>query len=183
MPVDYKQVNLKGLLTLFTFDNKAALERYVRSVVIHQRDFVAFILACQRGALPLSHRAHFSGRLPKHLVPSEEDRRALEENGVGLLKPRAAKTTRKVFQLFRERRTLAGHMFFTPGLHEWHFFSFDQNDLLESSGNHWVQGAHMHFVNWLWPHVDPREVWSRFVCDSEKPNSSLHLRHSSGSAP
>ena len=182
MLVDYEPVDLKGLLTLFTFDNKVALERYARSVVIHQKDFVAFILACQHGALPLRHRAHFSQRLPEHLVPSDEDRHALEENGVGLLKPRARKTMRKVFQLFKERRTLAGHMFYTPGLHEWHFVSFDQNDLLERSGNHWVHGAHIHFVNWLWPHIEPREVWSRFVRHSEKPNSSLHLRHSSGSS-
>jgi len=182
MLVDYEAVDLKGLLTLFTFDNKVALKRYARSVVIHQRDFVALILACQRGALPLRHRAHFSQRLREHLVPSDEDRRALEENGVGLLKPRARKTMSKVFQLFKERRTLAGHMFYTPSLHEWHFFSFDQNDLLESSGNRWAHGAHIHFVNWLWPHVEPREVWSRFVRDSEKPSSSLHLRHSSGSS-
>jgi hypothetical protein len=88
-------------------------------------------------------------------VPSEEDHRALSENEVGLLKPRVRKTMRKVFQLFKERRTLAGHMFYTPGLHEWHFFSFDQNDLLETSGNHRVQGAHIHFLNWLWPHIEP----------------------------
>ena len=179
---DYEPVDLRGLLTLFTFDNKAPLELYARSIVIHQRDFVAVILGCHRGSLPLHHRVHFSERVPDHLVPSEEDRRAIEENGLGLLKPRAAKTMRKVFQLFKERRTLAGHMFYTARLHEWHFFCFDQNDLLESSGNHWVQGAHIHFINWLWPHVDPREVWSRFVRHSEKPHSTLHLRHASGSS-
>ncbi|MEI6137370.1 MAG: hypothetical protein WCQ48_08180, partial [Chloroflexota bacterium] len=81
---------------------------------------MALILACQRGILPLSHRPHYSQRVPEHLEPSAEDRRALEESGVGRLKPRAQKTMRKVFQLFKERRTLAGHMFYNAGLHEWH---------------------------------------------------------------
>lgn len=177
---NYKPIDLEGLLKLFTFSDKAALERYAKSLVIHQGDFVALIMACQRGVLPLSYRPHFSRRLPPHLEVSKEDRLALEQNGVGLLKPRAQKTMRKVFQLFKERKTLAGHMFYTRGLYEWHFACFDQNDLLEESGNHWVHGAHIHFVNWLWPHLDPREVWSQFARTGEKPGSSLHLRHDSG---
>lgn len=176
----YEPRDLEGFLKLFTFDNRRALERYARSLVIHSADFVAFIETCKRGVLPLRHRAHYSERLPEHLALTQDDHQALRRNGVGPLKPRAAKTVRKVFQTFKERQTLAGHMFFTPGLHEWHFFALDQNDLLDDRKNHWAHGAHFHFVNWLWPQLDPREVWSRLVIQREKPGSSLHVRHDSG---
>jgi hypothetical protein len=88
----------------------------------------------------------------------------------------------KVTQMFIERRNLAGHMFFTGGLHEWHFFSFDQNDLVEGTRNHWKGGAHVHFINWLWPHINPREMWAQFTLEAKKPNSALHIRHEVGLA-
>lgn len=180
---DYQPVDPQGLLTLFTFDNKKALKRFAERLVIHQADFVALILEASSGTFPLRYRAHHSQREPKHLHPTEEDRQALGENGIGPLKPAARKTLNKFVQMLRDRQHLSGHMFYTGNLHEWHFICFDQRDLAENlDRNHWTGGSHVHFINWLWPNIDPHEMWRRFVEDGEKPNSTLHIRHDSGAS-
>jgi len=174
---DYQPSDLEGLLTLFTFSDRRELIRYAKTVVLEGSDLAALILTCQKGNFPLQHRAFFSEHTPPHLVPTHSGREAIRANGVGPLTPRAAKTMRKVFQLFRERRELAAHMFYTEGLHEWHLMTFDQNDLLDGPGNHWSYGPHVHFINWLWPHRDPRHLWAGVVREGKKPSGSLHIRH------
>ena len=174
---DYQPSALEGLLSLFTFSDRRELIRYARTVVLDGSDLAAFILTCQTGKFPLRHRAFFSERPPSHLVPTDSDREAIQANEVGPLTPSAAKTVRKVSQLFVERRELAAHMFYTEGLHEWHLMTFDQNDLIESPGNHWSHGPHVHFINWLWTHRDPRDLWAGVVRAGKKPSGSLHIRH------
>ncbi len=172
----------RGFLKLFTFDKKRDLAKYTRTIVLYQRDFVDVVLACQEGALPFRHRAHYSERVPAHLVPSAEGLEALAGNRVGLLKPQARNTVRKIGHLMRERRWYAGHMFYTQNFYEWHFLVFDRADQAEGLESHWRGGSHLHFVNWLWPRLDPQEVWARFVEHNEKPASSLHIRDNSGAA-
>ena len=75
--------DIEGLLKIFTFDRKADLERYCRDVVVYQPDFVAFVLACDAGTLPLRHKIHFRDYVPQHLEPSESQREALGANGAG----------------------------------------------------------------------------------------------------
>jgi hypothetical protein len=81
-------------------------------------------------------------------------------------------------QMFEERRYLVGHMFYTPNLSEWHFFCFDQRDLEDERPNHWKEGPHVHFINWLWPGQDVKSVWSNFVGENQRPGNAIHLRFS-----
>jgi len=58
----------------------------------------------------------------------------------------------------------------------WHFFQFDQRDL-EDEQNHWKEGAHIHFLNWLWPNYDTKTLWANFTSGRAKMNDSLHVRY------
>ena len=171
-----KESNLEGLLKLFEFDKKRELERHCRTTVISKSEFANLVLACEMFGQPFLHRISYRDILPEHLHLSEADHKALADNGVGPLGPEAAKAVRKMAQMFEERRYLVGHIFYNSDFSRWHFFCFDQRDLEERKPNHWKEGSHVHFMNWLWPKQDAQSVWSEFVKGNYKPGNSIHLR-------
>jgi len=164
-----------ALLRLFHFDKKRELEQYCRTMVIDSSAFVDFILTCEMTGSPFLHEIHYRDHVPEHLSLKERDTAALAANGVGLLKPDAQKAVTKISQMFRDRRYLVGHIFYVPDLSKWHFFQFDQRDLQDES-NHWKEGTHLHFLNWLWPNLDAKTLWANFTSGKAKMNDSLHVR-------
>ena len=168
--------NTEVLLKLFTFDKKRELERYCREIVIDSTAFADFILACELGQFPFLHMIHYRDHMPEHLHLNDKDSAALAANPVGPLQPDAQKTVRKISQMFKDRRYLVGHIFYLPDLSKWHFFQFDQRDL-EDKENHWKEGAHIHFLNWLWPNYEPKTLWANFTSGKAKMNDSLHVRY------
>jgi hypothetical protein len=175
--VTTREEKIRAILKLFTFEKKRELEKYCREVVIHQSEFVDVILACESRTLPLLHKIHHREIVPDDLYPTEQDFEALAANGVGLLKPDAKKTVNKIGQIFRVRRQLVGHIFYAPHTSEWHLFQFDQRDLEGRGNNHWKEGTHMHFLNWLWPNYDRNTLWADFTSGRTKINDSLHVRY------
>lgn len=170
--------SLEGVLKIFSFEKKGELEKYCRNIVISSEDFFALVLACEHSGNPFSHEISYRDKVPQHLNPSDSEIQALENTPAGsLLTGDAEKAVRKMSQMFEERRYLVGHMFFTPDLSKWHFFCFDQRDL-ETKGNHWKKGSHVHFINWLWPGQDAKAVWSNFVTEDLRPGGVIHLRFS-----
>lgn len=172
-----KLENIEAFLKLFTFDKKRDLEKYCRELVIYSGDFADFIVTCELGRLPFLHMIHYRDHVPRHLNPTDEDLAALASNAVGPLQPAAQKTMRKINQMFRDRRYLVGHIFYVPNQAEWHFFQFDQRDLEDERANHWKEGAHVHFLNWLWPNYDAKTLWENFTSGKAKINDSLHVRY------
>jgi hypothetical protein len=170
--------SLEGLLKMFTFAKKKDLERYCRSLVISGSDFAGLILCCEQRGEPFIHQISFRDIVPQHLELSDSDIKALADNGLGALGPGAAKAVAKMGQMFEERKYLVGHIFFTPNLSEWHFFCFDQRDLEDRRPNHWKEGPHVHFINWLWTGQDAKSVWSNFVGENQRPGNAIHLRFS-----
>ncbi|SRR6266567_1477649 len=79
--------------------------------------------------------------------------------------------------------SLVGHIFYVPNLSEWHFFQYNQRDIEHERGNHWKEGAHIHFLNWLWPHYDAESPWAQFISGKAKLNDSLHARYSDTDIP
>ena len=144
---------------IFTFDKKRDLEKYCREVIIHSQDFVLFILECEKGRMPFRYLTHFCDYVSPHLIPSELERDALTKNGLVLLRRDALKASRKIFQLFKERKWLVGHMFYSTNYWEWHFFCFDQRDIVQDEPNHWSEGPHIHFINWLWSGYNGQSLW------------------------
>jgi hypothetical protein len=167
-------IDLERLWRVFTFDKKRDLKKYCDNAIIHKRDFATLVMACKAGRLPFEHKMHYKDHVPAQLVPSEKEQDALSTNGLGPLKGDALKMMRKMGQLFKDRRYLVGHIFYTSA--EWHFFYFDQWDIDQKKGNHWSGGSHVHFINWLWPNYDPQTVWSTFVAGGEPPKGALHIR-------
>ena len=167
--------NTDALLKLFAFGKKRELEQYCRKIVIDSSAFANFILTCELTGSPFLHEIHYRDHVPEHLSLSEKDSAALAANGVGLLQPDAQKAVRKISQMFKDRRYLVGHIFYVPDLSKWHFLQFDQRDL-EDEENHWKEGAHIHFLNWLWPNYDAKTLWASFTSGKAKMNDSLHVR-------
>ena len=167
--------NLDALLKLFRFQKKKDLRKYCKGLTVYSYDFVNFILACEQDILPFHHKIHHQDYIPSHLEPSDSDLRALAKNGVGRLNVDASRTVRKVFQLFTERRYLVGHIFYTSNLLDWHFFYFDQRDT-ELHNKQWVEGSHIHYINWLWPEHSAKSIWEKFTSGNVQMNGSLHLR-------
>jgi hypothetical protein len=168
--------NLESLMKIFSFEKRKDLERYCRDLTIRSDDFFALVLTCEYSSEPFVHEISHRDKVPTHLVPSDSEIEALKSTPAGtLLSGDAAKAARKMSQSLEDRRYLVGHMFFTPDYTKWHFFCVDQRDL-ESTGNHWKEGSHVHFVNWLWPGQDAKSEWSTFVTEDDRPARAIHLR-------
>jgi hypothetical protein len=174
--------SMQEFLKLFSFTKKKELEKYCRDLVIDQRDFVDFIFTCGIGHGPFLHLIHYGDHQPEEAQLTDDDLAALSKSSVGPLEPDAQKTVNKIVHLFNIRRYLVGHIFYTPDLSEWHFFQFDQRDLEDARPNHWKEGAHIHFLNWLWPNRDAKTLWENFTSGKAKMNDSLHVRFKDSSA-
>lgn len=129
--------------------------------------------------MPFRHRIYTRDYVPEHLEPSEKERGALADSGVGPLKGDALTMVKKIGQLFQGRRFLVGHLFDIPDSSQWHFLYCDQRDLQDNQ-NHWKEGAHVHLINWLLrPQADAAEaLWLEFTTGNEPPRlrGALHIR-------
>lgn len=170
---------LNLLLEILNFGSKRDLVRHCKRVTIYQHDFVVLILGAQAGSFhPYKYANHYAEVVPEHLVPKEVERRTVETNGVGPFKTvEAKKFTKKLFQLFRERRVLAAHLLYTPDYRYWHIFHFDNRDRA-THGNHWKFGAHIHYVCDLWTDLTMLQAWERITNGRASSSSDLHIRYS-----
>lgn len=170
-------VDLEGFLTIFTFAKKRDLEKYSRTTILHGRDLVHAICACDNGILPFKHRAVFRRIIPEDVILTRANHLAIQGNGVGPLNPQARKAVRRLFQLIEVQRHLAGHLFYVPNSSEWHFLYFDQRDVEAARRNHWEHGPHVHFINWLWPTCNPHQLWAEFQRGKPSRTDALHFRY------
>ena len=160
--------------------SKRDLIRHCRMLTVYQQDLVGLILVAQHGELaPYKYANHFAREMPAHLHPNEVEGDAIAENGVGTFRSREArKFASKVFQLFREQRSLAAHLFYTQNRTYWHLFYFDNRDT-EEEQNHWKHGAHIHYVSHLWPELSMEAAWSQVTSGELKFANKLHIRYRS----
>lgn len=156
---------------------KAELEVYARNVVVRDDDLAGLILASSVGAIPIGHIRFHRHYHPPHLDLTDENLRALSENGIGPLSPSARTTANKVGATFRERRLFNAHFFWLiDHPPSWHLFYFDQRDV---QGEHWIEGPHIHLMNHVThPQLDPRGLLDK-LHEADKPPrlSGLHLRY------
>jgi len=171
------------LIRLFNIETKRELEKYCREIVVHGSDLVALILGGQAGVLdPYKYACHFDQKVGPHLNPSTEEFSALDQNGVGPLKGKAKKAVSKVFQMFRERRCLAAHLFYTPSHAYWYLFYFDQRDTA-SQRNHWVHGSHIHLITSHWPNLTLEDAWQQVLSGKLNFTNKIHLRYLKRDSP
>lgn len=181
----FETKDIESLLTLFNISKKRDVIKYCKNLTIHQSDFVALILGAQAGALePYKYANHFSDKIPEHLYPKDDERAAISENGVGPLRGKSKKAINKVFQIFKDRRCLAAHLFYTSDYNYWHMFYFDQRDN-EINDNHWKEGPHVHYLSDLWPQYKLPDIWQKVLKDETNFGSTPHIRflnHEAGEA-
>lgn len=144
---------------------------------MYQQDLVTLIVSAQHGALaPYQYANLFKDKIPEHLIPSEAEKEVLRSNGGGPLQSKnAGKFSRKIFQLFSERRSVAAHLFYTPDHCHWHLFYFDNKDT-ENFRNHWKHGSHIHYVSDLWPELNLACTWTKIAKGEMTFANKLHLR-------
>lgn len=167
---------LKGLLLLLNARKKRDAERAARDLVITKDLLANFVLAARLGGVaPLEYFCHFDEIVPDHLPPKSDDLSALASNGVGPLGPAAAKTLRKVIQIFRDRSLFSVHLLFEPPGRYWHLFYFNQRDYA-AADNHWQHGSHIHYSSDLISQQPLQEVWSGIRQRPPVTPPSLHIR-------
>jgi hypothetical protein len=163
------------LIELCSFKDKSDAERFCRTLTIRQADFAQFVWRAQTGELaPYRYESHFHERPIPHLIPSDAERAALAVNGVGPLRDLAEKAARKISQIFRERRYLAAHLFYTPDFIFWHLFYFDQRDIAVRD-NHWRNGTHLHYASDLWINANAVAIWNQIRVGKQR-FSTVHVR-------
>ena len=167
--------DIDGLLRLFEITNKKELLQHCKSLVIHRNDLFAIILAADQGKFSLKHKIYQRDSVPRHLNPTQNEIDSLSNRPPGPLTGDARKLFRKLNQAFDERRFLVGHMFFNTDSSHWHFFYFDQRDATARE-NHWKYGAHLHFLNYLWPNRSADSVWEEFTSGNQNIGDSIHVR-------
>lgn len=168
--------DIESLLTLFNIKKKNDLIKYCKNVQIYQSDFVLLIKTCKLG-FEYNYAFHRDDRLPEHLKLTESDHLALAANGIGPAKGKAKTTINKIFQTFKDNRSLIGHLFYSDNLKYWYLFFFDNRDL-EEYKNHWKFGKHIHLISDLWfPQLNAQDAWIKFWHGALQTTSKAHIRY------
>ena len=156
---------------LLNASKKSELQKLVRSIAVTQEELVALVHTSEK--IGYTHFINYGQWIPKHLVPTEEEQKALSENGVGELKGKSSKYLKKVSQIFKERKYRVGHLFVAN--QKWHLFYLDLKDI-EQQTNHWMGGPHLHFTNYLLPGLSIDQVIDRFLKLDFDFGSRLHIK-------
>jgi len=156
------------LLELLSIPKLREVQRYCSKFVLRQRALVSLILTAPRhGYIHARQHREFQ---PVHLQPTHADLQSIRDSvNPGSKVPKAL---RKMIRIFDERKHVSAHLFTSPD--RWHMFYFTLQDTDERE-NHWEHGAHVHFVNYLWPNIDPEVVWKSFA-DRKSLHPGVHIR-------
>ena len=171
-----KDDTLKAFLKIFEIGTKKELLKHCKTTVIHSDHFANFIGLAEAGLLQYRHLIHYRDLVPEHLHPKPEEIQGIPLTVGAKLEGKPLTFFNKVQQIFRDRRYLVGHMFYSSNLKYWHFFYFDQRDL-SRYGNHWKHGPHIHFLNFLWPEYTCETLWNQFITRNPTLRSSMHIRY------
>jgi hypothetical protein len=173
---EFRLHNIDGLVKIFRLTSKKELIQHCKSLVVYKYDLASIIIAAEQGKSDFMHKIYQRDFVPEHLNPSQNELDSLSKRIPGSpLTGDARKLFRKLSQTFEDRRFLVGHLFFDTDLSHWHFFYFDQRDST-ARGNHWRHGAHLHFLNYLWPNRSVDSVWKEFTTGNPNMKDSIHIR-------
>lgn len=172
------EIGIEKLVTLFNLGDKRSVEKYCRDIVISSADLCHIILAGRANGIdPYLYACHFAESTPDHLLPTSRDLAAMSSNGVGALSRGARKAVAKTFQIFKDRRLFAAHLFYSPSEKYWHLFYFDQRDT-EATANHWrIGGPHIHYSRESFCREPLAEVWAKICGTPICPPKSVHIRY------
>lgn len=165
----------QGLRDLVGAKRKKDAARIADGLVVDAREFHDLVLNCHR--LGLSHHSKHLEFAPEERLLSDEERETLLDSGDDNGLPAGRKVAAKVRQLIVEREHRSVHLF-ANSTDEWHCFFMSFKDISTEAGNHWREGAHLHFVNHVF---DPRmlskkKVW-RALQERVHRIPTVHVRY------
>ena len=163
----------KYITKLFEIGKKSELKKYSRTISITLKDFASLICNCN--TIGYIHQIRYKDFIPQHLILTEKDRNALGSTKVGQ-KPESDALTaiNKMGQIFIDRKYLIAHLF--HNFLKWHLFFFDQRDFEAQMENHWKEGSHIHFVNYLWTQYRINTIDDLFDNRNFSRGDTLHIR-------
>ncbi len=172
-----KQPSSRDIIYFLNCRDKRALKKHARSVTIYQDHFAGLALMASIGQLPPYHYArHHAEIIPEDIHWTPEELEAFGKSKVGPLSDgRAIKFASKVDQVFKVRKLLNAHLFYTPDHSLWHIFCYDSKELRDQ-GNHWKEGSHLHYISFLWPEYNLAEAWGRVQRGDLNFSGKLHVR-------
>ena len=103
-------------------------------------------------------------------IPRDPERR----NEVG-------KFVNKMKNAYLTRKRIHYHLFYKADLSDnakdkWHLIYLSDEDR-KTNNNHWKEGPHFHFINYLWPDLDPDNLHNSFNLTRKTPvKGALHIR-------
>lgn len=159
------------IIVLLNIDKKSELEKYCKNLIITLEELVGLIINCN--GIGYLHEIKTHQFIPSHLKHTDEELNSLCLLKQHIITKQFKKFINKISQIFKERRWLIAHLFFNET--KWHLFYFDQRDINRSK-NHWKEGEHIHFVNYLWPQYSRDELWSSFGQKNTRIKDKLHIK-------
>jgi hypothetical protein len=172
-PQNIENLRTNNLFKIFSFTKKNELTKYAAGITVTGTELFETIVGCQHlGYLYFRQQDIFA---PDHLLPKDEEiksfgNRASENTDKLKLQ---GKFFKKVIQSFKERKMLILHLF-TFSSSEWHVIYFNEKDSDIVDNNHWENGPHIHFINYLWGNINLENLWNNFP---KLPNNGLHIRY------
>lgn len=152
------------LQTLLGYTKKSKLVAYTKRIVISEEELVLLVHNCNH--IGYTHHSKFLEYVPENRRLTESDRTLMRQN-----EPK--KFIGKIRAIFEERKNYMVHLFENED--KWHCFFYTYKDMESGGKGHWVNGSHLHLINYLWPEYRKRQVWESF--DKREHNiEGVHIR-------
>jgi len=162
-----------GLRALVAAKRKKDVEKVARDLVIEHGEFSDLMRNAR--LLGLSWYSEHFHWMPEGRRLTDEEREELldESNAPG------SKLVGKFRQGFEEREHRSVHMLTNAAGTKWHCFYLTFRDVAGSPStgeHHWRDGAHVHFVNYLFGQLTRRAVLEQ-LAEREHSINGIHLRY------
>lgn len=163
----------KILENLFSLKKKSDVMKMVKTITLTKDELVRAIFNANfLGFTYLKKHKYF---IPDDIKPTNEEKEALSNNGIGLIRSKKAKKfVKKIGEHFKKRKVISSHLFFKDN--EWHLLYFDYNDAYVKTQNHFKGGPHIHYTSFLLTSMTREVVWD-MLDNRQVKIQSTHLRY------
>lgn len=138
----------EDVLQLLSIEKKATLVRFCRGLTITKSALAALVFRA-------SDLGYWYDRKTFEYVPESLQRGAdpppTMANEDGSFTKDGQKFANRIVSIFDQRRVFIAHLFYNAD--KWHIFYLDYGDIEDHADNHWKEGPHVHFVNYLWANL------------------------------
>lgn len=158
------------VIELFSKNKKSDLVKYCRDITITKHEFAETVMFSE--LIGYYHNIRTIEYIPDHLKINKKEDFFNKSRNKKSLTEEDQKFFKKISSIFQQRRYIISHLFISKD--KWHIFYFDFHDI-DITNNHWKNGSHIHFVNYLWSNLNCKEVWESLGKRTNK-SYGIHIR-------